>query len=64
MAYICKVCAFVLEEDELPKSLRKHKNEEQEERTEKDKERSRKIDELYSLDDNELAEKRRRGKHF
>ena len=53
-----------LEEDELPKSLRKHKNEEQEERTEKDKERSRKIDELYSLDDNELAEKRRRGKHF
>lgn len=53
-----------LEEDELPKSLRKHKNEEQEEITEKDKERSRKIDELYSLDDNELAEKRRRGKHF
>lgn len=53
-----------LEEDELPKSLRKHKNEEQEERTEKDKERSKKIDELYSLDDNELAEKRRRGKHF
>ena len=53
-----------LEEDELPKSLRKHKNEEQEERTEKDKERNRKIDELYSLDDNELAEKRRRGKHF
>lgn len=53
-----------LEEDELPKSLRKHKNEKQEERTEKDKERSRKIDELYSLDDNELAEKRRRGKHF
>lgn len=53
-----------IEEDELPKSLRKHKNEEQEEITEKDKERSRKIDELYSLDDNELAEKRRRGKHF
>lgn len=53
-----------LEEDELPKSLRKHKNEEQEERTEKDKERSKKIDELYSLDDNELAKKRRRGKHF
>ena len=53
-----------LEEDELPKSLRKYKNEEQEERTEKDKERSKKIDELYSLDDNELAEKRRRGKHF
>lgn len=62
-----------LEEEDLPKSLRKEKEESKEnekeidsEEKEQETDRSKKIDELYSMDDinNDFGEKKKKGKHF
>lgn len=61
-----------LDDEELPKSLRKNKdeitqkniNEDNVEKVDEDIKRNKKIDELYATDYEELDAKKKRGKHF
>ena len=57
-----------LDDEDLPKSLRKNKNEitqeNDAEEADKNMKRNKKIDELYATDYEELDAKKRRGKHF